>query len=129
MFELQPTTYVPTAGPGCTPSNVNCYLGQLGNEGRNVLRGPSLDNLDFSIVKDTKVGFLGEAGSVQFRAEFFNILNRTNFSVPSSQGLQVFNGSVTDTTPFSEAPNASSGLITSTVTNSRQIQFALKILF
>jgi hypothetical protein len=129
MFELQPTTYVPTAGPGCTASNVNCYLGQLGNEGRNVLRGPSLDNLDFSIVKDTKVGFLGEAGSVQFRAEFFNILNRTNFAVPSSQGLQVFNGSVTDTTPFSEAPNASAGLITSTVTNSRQIQFALKILF
>jgi hypothetical protein len=129
MFELQPTTYDPSAGPGCTPSNVNCYLGQLGNEGRNALRGPWLDNVDFSIVKDTKVGFLGEAGSVQFRAEFFNLVNHTNLQVPSSQGLQVFNGSVTDTTPFSEAPNSSAGLITATVTNSRQIQFALKILF
>ena len=41
----------------------------------------------------------------------------------------MFNGSTTDTTPFSEAPSASAGLITSTVTSSRQIQFALKVLF
>lgn len=98
MFELQPTTYDPAAGPGCTPANGNCYIGRLGDEGRNVLRGPHLNNWDFSLVKDTKVGFLGEAGSVQFRAELFNILNHTNFAVPSAQGLQVFSGSVTDTT-------------------------------
>ena len=129
MFELQPTTYDPSAGAGCTRAQINCYLGQLGNEGRNPLRGPWLDNLDFSIVKDTKVGLLGEAGSVQFRAEFFNLANHTNLAVPSASQLQVFNGVVTDTSPFSEAPSSTAGLITTTVTNSRQIQFALKVLF
>jgi Carboxypeptidase regulatory-like domain len=133
MFELQPTTFDPTAAPVCAQSgganNVNCYIGRLGNEGRNVLRGPRLSNWDFSLVKDTKVGFLGEAGSVQFRAEFFNLLNHTNFSVPTSGSLQVFGGSTTDTTPFSEAPSAAAGLITATVTNSRQIQLALKLIF
>ena len=68
-------------------------------------------------------------GNLEFRAELFNILNHTNLAVPSAQGLQVFSGSTTDTTPFSEAPNPSAGLITSTISNSRQIQLALKILF
>jgi hypothetical protein len=129
MFELQPTTYNPAAGPGCTATNVNCYNGRLGDEGRNVLRGPMFNNWDFSLVKDTKLGILGEAGNIEFRAEFFNILNHTNLAVPGTSGLQAFNGSTTDTTPFSEAPNANAGLITSTVGNSRQIQLALKILF
>jgi hypothetical protein len=134
MFELQPTTYSPTADPSCALSlggnkNVNCYIGQLGNAGRNVLRGPAFNNWDFSLVKDTKLRFLGEGGNLQFRAEFFNILNHANLAVPSAQGLQVFNGATTDTTPFSEAPNSSAGLITATASNSRQIQFALKLLF
>jgi len=66
---------------------------------------------------------------VQFRAEFFNLMNHTNFAVPMTGSLQVFNGSVLDTAPFSEAPSANAGLITSTVTNSRQIQFAVKLIF
>ncbi len=129
MFELQPTTYSATAGPGCTMSNVNCYIGQLGSESRNVLRGPAFNNWDFSLVKDTRLPFLGEAGNLEFRAEFFNILNHPQLAVPGSQGLQVFSGSTTDTTPFSEAPSGSAGLINSTVANSRQIQLALKIIF
>lgn len=131
MFELQPTTYDPTAGPGCTPTNGACYMSRVGNEGRNVLRGPDFNDWDFSLVKDTKAGFLGEAGDVQFRAEFFNLLNKTNFAVPSSQGLQVFNGAPTETSPFQEAPSSSTGLITSTAagSTSRQIQFALKFIF
>jgi hypothetical protein len=80
-------------------------------------------------VKDTKVGFLGEAGSVQFRAEFFNLLNHTNFAVPGSSNLQVFSGAVTETSPFQEAPGPNSGLIQSIVGNPRQIQFALKVIF
>ena len=50
--------------------------GTLGNEPRNFLRGPDLKNVDFAINKDTKAGVLGEQGIVQFRTEFFNILNR-----------------------------------------------------
>ncbi len=45
--------------------------GFLGNENRNILRGPGFEDIDYSIVKDTSVGALGENGKVQFRAEFF----------------------------------------------------------
>ena len=58
-----------------------------------------------------------ERMKLQFRAEFFNILNHPNFGVPNDT---VFSGT---------ALNASAGLITSTATNSRQIQFALKLMF
>ena len=50
-------------------------LGQLGNAPRNFLRQPGLANWNLSLVKDTKVGWLGEAGNVQFRAEVFNVTN------------------------------------------------------
>ncbi len=59
-------------------------LGQLGNSGRDTLPGPPERNWDFSIVKDTKLGFLGEQGNLEFRAEIFNILNHTNFGAPST---------------------------------------------
>jgi len=39
-----------------------------------MLRGPGLANVDFSLIKDTAVKALGESGSLQFRAEFFNLL-------------------------------------------------------
>ena len=69
---------------------------------------------------------LGEAGSIQFRAEFFNILNRTNFGMPSGN---VFSGSASDKGAYSETPLSSAGQITNTSTTSRQIQLALKIVF
>jgi hypothetical protein len=109
MFELQP-------------------VGQYGNASRGLMRGPGLGSWDFSAVKDTALPFLGENGSLQFRAEFFNFLNRANFGAP--QGL-VFTGtpSLTNLGPFTEAPGATAGRITTTSTNSRQIQFALKLIF
>ena len=111
---------------------VDAPLGYLGNVGRNVLRGPGLQNVDISLNKDTQAKFLGEQGAVQFRAEFFNILNHPNFAPPNGT---VFNGGQTpcQTVPtYScavEAPVASAGKITSTKTASRQIQFALKLIF
>ena len=50
--------------------------GTLGNSGRNSLNNPNVFNWDFSIVKDTK---LNEKISMQFRAEFFDVLNHPNF--------------------------------------------------
>ena len=93
--------------------------GYLGSAGRNILRGPGFANLDFSLVKDTSLGFLGEGGKLEFRSEFFNILNRVNFTTPSRT---VFAGSST-------TPLASAGQISDTIGTSRQIQFALKLIF
>ena len=95
--------------------------GYLGNAGRNIIRGPGLANLDFSLRKDTPLRFLGEGGQLEFRAEIFNILNRVNFSEPSG-GVYAGRAAV-------ENPLATAGRITSTRTNSRQIQLALKIIF
>ena len=95
--------------------------GFLGTAGRNILRTPGFANLDFSLAKDTAFGFLGEGGKLEFRAEFFNILNRVNFAVP--------NRTVFAASADVQAPLATAGQITSTVGTSRQIQLALKILF
>jgi len=100
--------------------------GNLGNSSRDMLRGPGLGNLDFSLNKDTALPFLGENGNLEFRAEFFNLLNRPNFGLPNNQ---VFAGALTDVGAYSEAPTATAGQITSTVSSSRQIQLALKIIF
>jgi carboxypeptidase family protein/TonB-dependent receptor-like protein len=115
--------------PNCTgPGLIGCSatLGQLGTSGRDILYGPHTRNWNFSLVKDTKLGFLGEAGSVQFRAEFFNILNHPNFATPSSLN---FNGDPGDLSPFSEKPGKSAGAITSTIQTPRQIQLALRVEF
>jgi hypothetical protein len=58
-------------------------LGYNGNLSRNAIYGPNFRNLDLSIVKDTALPMLGEAGSIQFRAEFFNILNIVSWNNPS----------------------------------------------
>ena len=56
--------------------------GYFGNLGRQTLIGPGLVGTDFSIFKNFRVG---EGKSLQFRAEFFNILNRPNFRLEQSQ--------------------------------------------
>jgi hypothetical protein len=136
MFSLPPVTQSPNQ-PACfflPPSDPNnCpaanFIGQLGTAGRNILSGPPERDWDFSIVKQTKLGFLGEGGMLEFRAEFFNILNHTNFS---GDGLRtnVFNGGTGATGPFSEAPKATAGLVQKQLAdNQRQIQFALRLEF
>jgi len=59
-------------------------FGTFGRGGRNPFRGPRLDNMDFSIVKTTK---LTERVSFQLRGEFFNVLNHPHFANPNTQGL------------------------------------------
>jgi hypothetical protein len=88
--------------------------GFFGNLGRDTLPGPGLATWDFSLLKDTRIR---EKLNLQFRAEIFNMLNRANFNTPNAV---VF-------TPTGVSPTA--GLITSTSTTSRQIQFGLKLLW
>jgi hypothetical protein len=90
--------------------------GTYGNAGRNTLIGPGLVELDVSVLKSTAIT---ERLNLQFRAEFFNILNRANFGTPNTV---VF-------TSASAVPAPTAGVITSTSTASRQIQFGLKLLW
>lgn len=89
-------------------------FGTFGNVGRGIYEGPGLANVDLSLLKNTSIS---ERLRLQFRTEFFNALNRTNLGTPNAI---VFSGG---------AISGSAGLITSTATASRQIQFGLKLIF
>jgi Carboxypeptidase regulatory-like domain/TonB dependent receptor len=91
-----------------------------GDLGRNVVIGPDLSKLDFSVFRNNRVKRISETFNAQFRAEIFNIFNRANFASPTDN-LAAFdqNGQ----------PISSAGLIDSTQTTSRQIQFALKLIW
>jgi outer membrane receptor protein involved in Fe transport len=90
-----------------------------GNAGRNILIGPGVSNLDFSLIKNTYIRKISETFNAQFRAEVFNILNRANFAPPPFPN----NTDIFDSTG---AANPSAGNLISTTTTSRELQFALK---
>ena len=96
------------------PANTAANGGFYGNVGRDTLIGPRLATSDFSVLKDTRIR---ERVNLQFRAEIFNLLDRANFNLPNAV---VF-------TPSGVSPTA--GVITSTSTTSRQVQFGLKLLW
>jgi hypothetical protein len=99
-----------------TPVTYNGITGTvLGNFARNSLVAPGLSNLDFSLIKNDKIG---EKITAQFRLEFFNFLNHPNFAAPA--------GAIFDS---NGNPVSNIGRITSTTTAARQIQFGLKIRF
>jgi hypothetical protein len=79
--------------------------------------------VDFSLVKDTQLPFLGEQGRLQFRTEIFNLFNHPSFGVPDRTA---FAGSGSST---AQSPRATAGRITTTSSNSREFQLALKIIF
>ena len=108
----------PYAGPGFQQSRTD-WLNKaafaipaqytFGNEHRNDLVGPLYKDVDFSAFKNFPVT---ERATLQFRSEFFNVLNHTNYSNPSNN-----------------VQSSSFGQITSAKSSGREIQFALKVLF
>ncbi len=105
-------------GSGRTQDRLNQYFNTaafvragnfFGDTGRNILRGPVQRNIDLSVNKQIPIS---EKAWLEFRSEFFNILNITNFSNPG--------GSITA---------SSYGVIRNTTGNPRVIQFALKLGF
>jgi len=123
------------AGPGCgslvNPGNPVSYIKTQcfavpnpitlrGNLGRNTLIGPGLVNFDFSLFKNNYIKRISDRFNAQFRAEFFDILNHPNFAPPLD------NRNIFDSTG-NRVANA--GLITSTQTPSREIQFAVKLIW
>jgi len=88
---------------------------RFGNLGRNVVIGPGFNNTDFSVTKNTK---LSERLRAQFRVEFFDVFNHANFGRPGNVvGTPAF-GRITST----RFPTGEAG-------SSRQMQFALKLIF
>ena len=93
-----------------------------GNAGRNILTAPGLINMDFAVFKNNHIRRISETFNIQFRAEMFNILNRANFAPPVlPDQTDIFNGD--------GSLNDSAGQLKSTVTDAREIQFGIKIVW
>lgn len=88
--------------------NAITEAGQFGNEGRNVVRGPGMANLDLSLMRTFKAT---ERLDVQCRAESFNALNHPNFGLPVNDLVSPNFGRIVESGP------------------PRLLQFALKLLF
>ncbi len=106
-------------------------LGFQGNAPRNFLRGPGLFTWDMSLSKNFVLP--ADRGTLEFRAEVFNLPNHTNFGMPNSGafvGTQT-NASIYDVATGVTASNplGTAGQITTTATTSRQVQLSLRWSF
>jgi hypothetical protein len=91
------------------PNGTGPYRGRFGTLGRNTLNGPPLHNFDIALSKEFD---LAKKLKLQSRAEFYNVFNIVNFNTPNN----VLTGS-------------GFGMITSTASNSRQVQFSVKLVY
>jgi hypothetical protein len=124
-FNANVVSGVPLIHPtGTTKENLTSYVnkaawspapaGTYGNSGRGMFRGPGQWNADLSLFKDFRIS---ERFGLQWRTEFFNILNHANFALG------------TDTNTRLDLGSPSFGQITGTSVNARLIQFALRLNF
>jgi len=93
----------------------------------NIINGPGLTSLDFSMFKNNYIKKISEKFNVQFRAEIFNILNHANFAPPITP---------TNTDIFDGTGNISGGAASPLPVYSprpppprAEIQFAVKVIF
>jgi hypothetical protein len=117
---------VPNTFSTPAPAGMQYCSNVLGNSGRNSFYGPRLTTMDLSIFKNTRIPAISETFNIQFRAEFFNVLNHANFLSPGFLNTFGQNNSVirSDNTvvPGDTALNQTS-------TSSRQIQLGLKLIW
>jgi len=105
---------------------VDCNIGRpdlchYGNTGQGSLVSPGAQNLDLSVYKNWKMGFISEQSRLQFRAEFFNALNTPQFGLPNGIGFA---------DAVSVIPNAARmGEIRRLRLPMRVIQFGMKFYF
>ncbi len=119
--------------------NPNCFklatANTYGTEHPGQFFGPPNRDMDFSLLKEFPLNW--ESLRLQFRAEIFNLFNTPNFTSPSVTSVPSFGGGANTAGATGDAQNPKSptslhlGAITglNTSYNSRQIQFALKLLF
>jgi hypothetical protein len=106
------------------PSNVDCVnvpLFSHGNMGRNVLRGPGINNWDISVFKDFK---FAESKSLEFQANFFNAFNHVQFYGPTSNG-----GASGGSALFGQVTSDTSPSSSTYYRGPRIVQFALKLYY
>ena len=105
------------------PGNQNCTGAPgnaFGNLGRNVVIGPGFANVDFALVKNTKIT---ERLTWQIRADAFDLLNHPNFTQPGASATNDSLGSATFTLlTGTRNPPGDSG-------SSRQLQLSMKLIF
>jgi hypothetical protein len=121
--QCQPFGFVSAALPApSTPSPgiPGTCANLLGNGRRNSIVGPGLVNLDMSLFKNNYLRRISEQFNIQFRMEIFNILNHANFNPPTANN-QIFDGAGN--------PVGGAGLLNATATTSRQVQFAVKVIW
>lgn len=107
ISEGNPTHYLSSAA-----LSVPNYTQPFGNAGRNIARGPFFADLDFGLHKN--FALWSETSRLEFRAEAFNLLNKTNFDVNSG---------------FSTSVSSSSFGVFTNTDPPRQVQLALKLIF
>ena len=113
----------PDIAAECTPFSAvpgTCRNSVTTRSWRNIVTGPGITNLDFSLFKNNYIRKISESFNAQFRVEMFNIFNHPNFATP-----------VDNETLFqsSGAPAAGAGSLDLTSTTQREIQFALKLIW
>jgi hypothetical protein len=108
------------APAGCVPET---GLGLLGGAPTQVV-GPGIGRLDYSLFKNFR---LSERFQLQFRSEFFNILNHPTFFPPNLGGNGVV--AMPGAGDYLNSNFGKSGATRFPAQDSRQIQFALKLYF
>jgi Carboxypeptidase regulatory-like domain len=108
-----PSIFAPPGTPAALGSNYLVAGTGWGNSPIGIVTGPGQWNWDMSLMKNTKIT---EWGTLQFRAEFYNIWNHPQFNNPTS-------------TAYTGTPGSTFGQINSTSVAPRVIQFGLKFLF
>jgi Carboxypeptidase regulatory-like domain/TonB-dependent Receptor Plug Domain len=107
----------------CTPfpGAAGTCMNLIGNAGRNSIQGPNVVEFDTSVHKNNYIPRISEDFNIQFRAEFFNVFNHPSFASP------IDNSGIFDPSTGGLVPNA--GLIDTTVSSPREIQFAIKVIW
>ena len=108
-FYVKSNSNCSSLSPGTAPAYAEPAQYTYGTPLRNTLRADDLNELDFTALKTFP---LGEARSLEFRTEFFNLLNHPTFAAPSTN-----------------INSGSGGQVSATLNSSREIQFALKFAF
>jgi len=115
------------AGQPIPSSNGTAIAGaagtDIGSVGRNTLRGPRQSSVDFSVIKRFRVA---EAKNLEFRAEFFNLLNHVNSANPNSNFNAIAATGIDPHTGQVIGDPGDFGRVISTSGNPRLIQFALR---